>query len=214
MIEPKDINVLIGGEESQEFCIAFRELGFNAYSCDLKKCSGGKPEWHLQDNYNNLLYAGWHLGIFHPECTRVAVCGNGTYGKGKEKYNERLMSARNIENFWFRCTGIFKYLCFENPVSILTTMTRIPKPQYIQPYQFGHLETKKTALFLHNLPKLKETNNVYEEMIKLPDKEKHKIWYMAKSNKRSELRSKTYPGIAKAAATQWGNYLLKELNNG
>lgn len=199
------MRILIGCEESQIVTKAFRQLGHEAYSCDIKLCSGGHPEWHLKMDVVKAIRLDWNwdLMIIHPECTAVCVSGNGTYAKGKEKYNERLDSAKWIEKLWLDCIKICNKVCFENPVGVLTTMTNLPKPQYIQPWQFGHKETKKTALFLHGLPKLKETNNVKIEMDKLPAKEKNKIWYASPSDNRSELRSKTYPGIAKAIAEQW-----------
>ena len=199
------MKILVGFEESQTITIELRKLGHIAYSCDIKTCSGGHPEWHYQCDIYKLLSLKykWDMFIFHPECTKVCVSGNGTYAKGKPKYNERIYDANWIEKLWFNCIKICDKVCFENPVGVLTTMTNLPKPQYIQPYQFGHMETKKTALFLHGLPKLKETNNVKYEMDKLPIKEKHKIWYASPGKNRSELRSKTFLGIAKAMATQW-----------
>jgi hypothetical protein len=197
------MRVFIGGEESQEICKAFRKLGHEAYSCDLKDCSGGYPEWHIKDDWSNHLNKNWDLIIMHTDCTKVAVSGNGTYAFGKEKYNERLEVAKYVEQLWFKCISVCDKVCFENPVGVLTTLTKLPKPQYIQPYQFGHTETKKTGLFLHGLPKLKETNNVKEIMDKLPNKEKHKVWYASPGKNRGELRSKTYSGIAESIANQW-----------
>lgn len=94
-------------------------------------------------------------------------------------------------------------ICIENPICIMSTKYRKPD-QIINPYQFGHLEQKKTSLWLKNLPKLKETDNVFEEMMKLPIKQRARIWWLG-SNKSKE-RSKTYVGIAKAMAQQWGNF--------
>lgn len=199
-----EINILIGGEESQAICLAFRELGFNAFSCDMKDCSGGHPEWHYKMNYNNLLNKDWwNLIILHPECTKVACSGNGTYAKGKPKYNERIEAAKEIEGLWFKCIDICDFVCFENPQGVLPGLTKLPKPQYVQPWQFGHTEQKKTGLWLHNLPPLKETDNVYDKMMKLHIKYRQKTWWTPPGKKRAEIRSKTYPGIAKAMAEQW-----------
>ena len=92
-------------------------------------------------------------------------------------------------------------IAVENPICIMSTRYRKPD-QIINPYQFGHMEQKKTCLWLKNLPKLRETNNVYDEMMKLPEKERAKVWWMGSNH--SKERSKTYLGIAQAMATQWG----------
>jgi hypothetical protein len=196
------MRIFVGMEESQRICIAFRMKGHEAFSCDFKKCSGGHPEWHIQDDVLNHLNDGWDIMILHPNCTKVCVSGNLTYSDTEE----RLESAKWIESLWFSCIKICDHVCLEQPVGVLNTLTRLPKPQFIQPYQFGHLETKKTSLFLYGLPRLKTTNYVKREMDLLPDKLKHRIYYATGMKDRKMERSKTYYGIAEAMANQWSNF--------
>lgn len=214
MIKPQDINILVGCEESQAVCISFRERGFNAFSNDIIDCSGGHPEWHLKmDIFKAIKLKKWDLIILHPPCTCICVSGNRTYAKGKEKYSERLRAVEWTEDLWILSTNNCKYIALENPVGCLNSLNNIlPYPNYIQPWQFGHTEQKKTGLWLHNLPQLKETDNVYNKMMKLHIKHRQKTWWTPPGKNRAEIRSKTYQGIAKAMAEQWGDYLLKELN--
>jgi hypothetical protein len=202
-VDKVKMRVLVGCEESQVVTLAFRRRGHESYSCDLQECSGGQPQYHFQCDVYEVIDMGWDLIIMHPECKKVAVCGNGTYGRGKLKYAERVAAAKWIEKLWFNCLSVCDRVAFENPVGVLSTMTRMPKAQYIQPWQFGHPETKKTGLFLHGLPALVPTSDVSHIMNLLPDKEKHKIWYASPEPDRSKIRSKTYPGIAEAMAEQW-----------
>jgi hypothetical protein len=197
------LNVLIGCEESQEVCKAFRELGHNAYSCDLEDCSGGHPEWHLKmDIFDAIDLKGydWNLAILHPPCTAIAVSGNATYAIGKLKYNERLKAIDWTQNLWDYTKRFCPYVALENPVGCLNTLGSFPKPQYIQPWQFGHGETKKTGLWLHNLPNLKPT--------KVVEGREQKVWKMPPSADRQKLRSKTYTGIAAAMAEQWSEFII------
>lgn len=208
------MNVLIGCEESQEICKAFRERGHNAFSNDLLPCSGGHPEWHLQgDVFEAIDYKHWDLIILHPPCTALAVSGNAHYGVGKPNYHKRLEALVWTHRLWNKAISVCEHVALENPVGVLNKMGVLPKPQYIQPWQFGHGETKKTGLWLHNLPPLQPTNIV--------DGREQKIWKMTPSDDRAKLRSKTYPGIAKAIAAQWQFFecpvcekqTLWELNN-
>lgn len=194
------MKILIGCEESQIICKAFRDLGHEAYSNDIIECSGGHPEWHLQmDVFEALKLKKWDLVILHPPCTALAVSGNAHYGTGKPKHHLRLHALSWTQNLWFEAIKVCDHVALENPVGVLNTMGNFPKPQYIQPWQFGHGETKKTGLWLHGLPKLVPTDIV--------DGREQKIWKMGPSDDRAKLRSKTYPGIAKAIANQWSNYL-------
>lgn len=192
------MKVLIACEESQTVCKAFRELGHEAYSNDIIPCSGGRPEWHLQmDVFEAIEYDFWDLIIMHPPCTAVAVSGNGTYGSGKERHQERINSAKWIEKLWKRATSVCDMVCMENPVGVLNSLIpELPKPQFIQPWMFGHGETKKTALWLFQLPLLQPTEIV--------EGREGKVWKMPPSPDRAKLRSKTFPGIARAVAEQWG----------
>lgn len=184
------MKVLIACEESQAVCIAFREKGHEAYSCDILPCSGGHPEWHIQDDYRNAIrYDKWDLLIAFPPCTHLSSSG-ARWFKFKEK--EQIEAI----NFFI---GIYKKevgkIAIENPIGIMSTKLRKPD-QIIQPWMFGHGETKSTCLWLKNLPKLQPTNIV--------EGREQKIWRMAPSPERAKLRSKTFPGIAKAMAEQWG----------
>ncbi len=203
------MKILIACEESQVITKEFREQGHDAYSCDIKECTGDLPQYHIKSDVMELLEVlpdkFYDLIIAHPPCTCLSVCGNGTYAKGKGRYQERLDAVKWTEDLWELCKRKAKSVCFENPVGTLSTLSKMGKPtQYIQPYEFGHTETKKTGLWLYNLPKLKGTEDVKAEMDLLPAKEKHKIWYCSPSKERGAIRSKTYKGIANAIVNQWG----------
>lgn len=216
-----DINVLVACEESQAVCKAFRRRGFNAYSCDIQYCSGGHPEWHIQEDVTQLLNGKqhfvtmdgayhvidkWDLIIAHPPCTHLAVSGARWF---KERRKPIRLQNEAADFFMIFVNAECEHIAIENPVCVMSTRYRKPD-QIINPFQFGHLEQKKTCLWLKGLPKLAETDNVYDEMMKLPKKERCKIWYMGSNH--SKERSKTFPGIATAMAAQWGDY-LKSLNN-
>lgn len=193
----KKIKILIGCEESQAVCIAFRELGFEAYSCDLLPCSGGHPEWHIQDDVLRHLKDGWDLMIAFPPCTDLAVSGARWFTE-KIKNGQQRRSIEFFLRLWEQ--DQIEKIAIENPIGIMSTWLRKPD-QIIQPWMFGHGETKATCLWLKNLPKLRPTYIV--------DGREQRVWKMAPSEERSKLRSKTFPGIAAAMATQWGEYILK-----
>lgn len=192
------MRVLVACEESQEVCKAFRKLGHEAFSCDIISCSGGHPEWHIKDDVLNQLDNGWDLMIAHPPCTHLAVSG-ARWFKGKEKEQKKALEfVRKLMEVYS-----IKYICVENPVSIISTKIRKPD-QIIQPWQFGDKFQKTTCLWLKNLPKLKPTKIVskgkfitYKSGRKMPE------WY-AKLYGKGNQRSKTFPGIANAMAEQWG----------
>jgi len=191
--------VLVACEESQIVTKAFRELGHEAYSCDILPCSGGHPEWHFQqDVFEVIDNKHWDIIILHPPCTKVAVSGNAWYGSNKARHNERVESVKWIQSLWDKSISLCEKVAMENPVGVLNKMGNFPKPTYIQPWQFGHGETKKTGLWLKGLPNLKPTNIV--------EGREQRIWKMPPSKDRGKLRSKTFPGIAKAIAEQWGKY--------
>ena len=195
------MKILIGCEESQAVTLAFRAMGHEAYSCDIQACSGPRPEWHIQgDIFEAIQSERWDFIGLHPPCTALAVSGNAWYGKDKPKYQERIDSLKWTLELWLLATSVCPRVYLENPVGILNSQKPkgfpLPKPQYIQPWQFGHGETKKTGLWLHGLPQLKPTEIV--------EGREHRIWRMPPSADRGKLRSKTYPGIAKAMAEQWG----------
>lgn len=207
------MKVLVACEESQEVCKAFRERGHEAYSCDLQECSGGHPEWHIVENVLPIIGGGvtvktcdgkthnidglWDLLIAHPPCTYLTVSGNRWFGdmygtSGKSRYYDRLDGIDFFMKFVL-CSA--KRIAVENPIGIMSSVYRKPD-QIIQPWEFGHGETKATCLWLKNLPLLQPTNIV--------EGREQKVWKMAPSPERQKLRSKTYPGIAKAMAEQWG----------
>jgi len=196
------MKVLIGCEYSGVVRDTFTEKGHYAISCDLLPTDS--PGLHHQGDIFDMLADKWDLIIMHPPCTSLTVAGNSTYGEGQPKYQERLDSVEWTKKLWNACIKSSDKVCFENPVGVLQRLGGFHKPQYIQPYQFGHLEQKKTGLFLHGLPDLKETNNVYDEMMKLPKRERERLHYLPPSKDRWKIRSITYSGIAKQMAEQWG----------
>lgn len=196
----KKLKVLIACEESQTVCKAFRAIGHDAYSNDIQDCSGGYPEWHLKmDCFDAIKSRKWDIIIMHPECTKLAVSGNRWYGKGTSGYHLRVAAVKWTQSLWDYAISVCDNVVMENPVGVLNSMGRFPNPQYIQPWQYGHGETKKTCLWLYGLPKLKETNVVSGR--------EQKIWKMPPSEDRAKLRSKTYDGVGQAMANQWANYL-------
>lgn len=210
------MKILIACEESQEVCKAFRALGHDAYSNDIKPCSGGHPEWHLQmDAKEALVYMDWDMLIAHPVCTRL--CNSGVlrlYRGGKKiggidpcKWAE-MESAVNFFNL-FRDADI-PMKCIENPVPHGYALEKIgvKYSQIIQPYNFGEDASKATCLWLTGLPNLRSTEYFPPRIVdgkkrwgNQTDSGQNKL---PPSKHRAELRSKTYPGIARAMASQWG----------
>ncbi|NMC60142.1 MAG: DNA cytosine methyltransferase [Candidatus Methanofastidiosa archaeon] len=196
--------ILIACEESQAVTIEMRAIGIEAYSCDIRPCSGGHPEWHIQKDVIPLLSQEWDMIIAFPPCTHLAVSGARWFKEKKEDGRQR-----QAIDFFMAFTDLkCKYVAIENPVGIMSTIYRKPD-QIIQPYMFGHPETKATCLWFKGLPHLRETNNVKEKMLKMSKKEIMHIYYMPPSKERSVIRSKTYKGIAEAMAEQWGK-IIKE----
>ena len=195
------MKVLIGCEYSGTVRDAFIAMGHDAISCDLLPTD--KPGPHYQGDVFDLLEERWDLIIMHPPCTALAVSGNAWYGEGMPKYNERLESVEWTKKLWEKCISVCERVCFENPVGVLTRLGGFPKANYIQPYHFGHMEQKKTGLFLHGLNPLLETNNVYAEMMLLPKRERERMHYLPPSPDRWKIRSTTYNGVAEAMADQW-----------
>jgi len=186
------MNVLIGFEESQEVCKSFRQNGHEAYSCDIQEYSGGHPLWHLKmDIFTALYLMRWDLIILHPPCTYTALCGNRWY------YNSplRIEGINLCRDVWITARSICNMVALEQPKTIMQRYIG-KKSQVIHPWQFGHGETKETWLWLYGLPLLKPTDIVSGR--------EHRIWKMCPHIDRSKLRSKTYPGIARAMADQWG----------
>lgn len=277
------MRVIVGFEESQEVTKAFRKLGHDAFSCDIESCSGGHPEWHIQDDIFNHLDDGWDMGIFHPVCTYLTIAAEWAYadvpmlnGKvktilpgtliGAERREAREKALYDIE----RLMAVQYPYVIENPVGVISTRIR-KYDQKIQPWMFGENASKGTCLWLKGLPTLIPTKIVppsgwslvkYAADLPLcPDCDdeaycvehrthfgdcecigptqddatyktidgylfatldnhpKHPVWgnqtssgqnKLGPSSDRAKLRSKTYPGIAKAFAKQWGDYISQK----
>jgi len=199
------MKVLVGCEFSGVVRDAFTAKGHYAMSCDFLPTES--PGLHYQGNVLELIDKKhkWDLIIMHPDCTAVCNAGNRHYGEGKEYYYERLASAHWIGQLWFNTRRVCKRVCFENPPGVLPNMAGMPVPQYVQPYQHGHLEQKRTGLYLHGLPRLKITDNRYVEMMQLPQREREAVFFMGPSPDRWKDRARTYTGIANAMANQWSN---------
>ena len=195
--------ILIACEESQSICKAYREQGYEAYSCDILPCSGGHPEWHIQGDVLEHLERGWDLMIAHPPCTYLSVSGlhwNKRNPERAQKTEEALVFVRMLMN-----APIVK-IAIENPISCISTCIRKPD-QIIQPYEFGEDASKKTCFWLKNLPKLQPTKYIEPRFIdgkprwsNQTDSGQNKL---GPSEDRSAIRSKTYQGIANAIAEQW-----------
>lgn len=210
------MKVLIACEESQRICIAFRNKGHEAYSCDILPCSGGHPEWHIQDDVLKYLDENWDLIIAHPPCTYLTVAANKYYNIEKygNKAIERYKDRQEAIDFFMNFTVLnCKRVAIENPIGIMSTHYKKPT-QIVQPYQFGHTERKATCLWLKNLPPLKPTNIVEPDIIKhksgRTDSRLHFETLKLPKEERARLRSKTFQGIAEAMAEQWGNEVENE----
>jgi len=219
------MKVLIACEESQRVCIAFRERGHEAYSCDILECSGGHPEWHIRgdvlpiingncefetaDGQRHRIDDKWDLLIAHPPCTYLTVSGNRWFNV--ERYGQKAIErererAEAIKFFMAFANADCEKIAIENPIGVMSTVWRKPN-QIIQPYQFGHPYTKQTCLWLKGLPELLPTDILerpesgWVNQSFTPDNR-----YGGFNSKFSgaKTRSKTFPGIAKAMAEQWG----------
>jgi len=184
------MSVLIACEESQAVTKEMRLLGIEAYSCDIKPCSGGYPEWHIQGDVTPLLKQEWNMIIAFPPCTDLAVSGARWFVEKRADGRQQ----RSID-FFMRFTKPSCKWAIENPIGIMSNKFRKPD-QIIQPWQFGTGEVKATCLWLNNLPVLQPTDIVKGR--------EPRIWKMPPSPDRARQRSKTFPGIAKAMASQWG----------
>ena len=210
------MKVLVACEESQRVCVAFRERGHEAYSCDVQMCSGGHPEWHILGDALNAIeseqvvtmdgethYVGkWDLLIAHPPCTYLSNAGaKHLYPKGVLN-EDRLKKGIAAKDFFLRFwQADVPKIAIENPIP--SRIYGLPKyTQTIQPYFFGHPFKKKTCLWLKNLPLLQPTN-----MIDVEKCQSTKIagnWFNIGGNDRQKNRAKTFEGIAAAMAEQWG----------
>ena len=183
------MRVLVGCEFSGTVRRAFRALGHDAWSCDML-ASEDESTYHVQGDVLDLLDGGWDLGIFHPPCTRLTVAG-ARWFKGKEQ--EQADAIAFVERLW-SCD--IPRVCIENPIGMLSTSSQLGEPtQIVQPWQFGHGETKATCLWLRGLSPLDPTQIV--------DGREARIHRMPPGPNRWRERSRTYQGIADAMAQQW-----------
>lgn len=221
------MKVLVACEESQRVALEFRKLGHEAYSCDLLECSGNHPEWHIKKDVTLLLNGNcifntvdgleheisgkWDMIIAFPPCTYLTVTGNRwfNYEKYGDKAIQRMLDRNDAIKFFMTIANAdCDKIAIENPVGIMSTKWRKPD-QIIQPFEYGDAYEKRTCLWLKGLEKLTPTN-----VVEIPDRIKFKSgktmakWYVEAGNlskeQRALVRSKTFPGIAKAMAAQWG----------
>lgn len=236
-------NILIACEESQTVCKEFRKLGYNAYSCDLLESSGGHPEWHFKadvfeiiENKGGQLENGeeflignngkWDLMVAHPPCTFLSVSGARWFyhpddkdlpvrmRRPHPKFTNRVRDREEAADFFMKLVNVdIDKIAIENPVGYMSSFYRKPD-QIVQPYHFGDSASKKTCLWLKNLPKLNPTKIVGEgEYIQFSSGRRIPKWYSdgltktKSSEERRRWRSKTFQGFASAVANQWGGTL-------
>ena len=197
------MRVLLACEESQTVCKEFRKLGHEAYSCDVLPCSGGHPEWHIQKSVLPLLKENWDMIIAFPPCTHLAVSGARHFEQKRKDGRQQ----QGIDFFMEFVNCDCPKIAIENPVGIMSSVWRKPN-QIIQPYEYGDKFSKKTCLWLKGLPLLKPTKIVEKgEYIVFDSGKKLPKWYADAWKlppiERASVRSKTFPGIAKAMAKQW-----------
>ena len=197
------LKILLACEESQAVTKELRALGHEAYSCDILPESGGHPEWHIQKDVVEVLKEHWDMIIAFPPCTHLASSGAAWFEA--KRADGRQQAA--IDFFMLFANHPCEKIAIENPVGVMSSQYRKPD-QIIQPWQFGDSYSKKTCLWLKGLPKLKPTDIVeLGEMVTFESGRSMPKWYAdawkLSPTERSKARSKTFPGIAKAMATQW-----------
>jgi len=203
MKDKKDLKILIGCEQSGTIREEFIKLGYtNTWSCDV--IESDIPGNHIVQSVLEVIYQGWDMAILHPPCTHLAVSGAKHFKKkiALGKQQAALDFIRILMN------APIKHIAIENPISVISSKIRKPD-QIIQPWQFGDKAQKTTCLWLKNLPLLEHTEIVSKgEFYISPSGKKLPKWYS--DNKSSKSRSKTFMGIARAVASQWGQFLLDE----
>ena len=194
----KPMRVLVACEYSGIVREAFNAKGHDAWSCDLLPTDQPSDK-HIQGDVLKIINDGWDLIIAHPPCTHLSVSGASRWAE-KVADGRQPKAIKFVEDIWDAdCPKI----CIENPVGALSSRSKLGKAtQYIQPYEFGHAEQKKTGLWLKGLPKLKGTKFI--DVSKLPKKEVQRLHYLPPSKDRGKLRSLTYKNIALAMSAQWG----------
>ena len=195
------MKILVACEESQAVTKEFRKLGHEAYSCDIEPCSGGHPEWHIQKDALEVAYSQqWDLMIAHPPCTYLSNAGARFLYPKSVLNKDRLKKGLNAKGFFMSLlTAPINKIAVENPLP--SSIYNLPKhSQVIQPYEYGHPYKKRTQLWLKNLPLLIPTNIIdIAESTKIAGN-----WFNKGGKDRQRNRSKTFQGIAKAMAEQWG----------
>lgn len=182
------MRVLVACEYSGVVREAFRRQGHDAWSCDLLPAEDGS-EYHFRGDIRWYMHYGWDLMIAHPPCTHLSVSGARWFKNKRQEQEEALTFVNHL------LMAPIQRIALENPISIISSRIRKPD-QIIQPWQFGHGETKATCLWLKNLPKLVPTNIV--------EGREPRVHMMPPSPDRWKERSRTYTGIAEAMASQWG----------
>ena len=191
------MKVLVACEYSGTVRDAFIKRGHDAISCDILPTDSLGP--HYQGDVRDILNDGWDIMIAHPPCTHLAVSGAAWFAEKRADGRQQT----GIDFFMEMINANIPKICVENPVCIMSSVYRKPD-QIIQPYMFGHPESKKTCLWLKNLSKLTPTKDVKSDYDLLPKNQRERIHYLPPSEDRWKLRSLTYPGIAEAMAVQWG----------
>jgi hypothetical protein len=189
------MKILVACETTQVVCKELRKLGHDAFNCDTLYSSGINHDWFIHDDVLKHLDEGWDMMIAFPPCTDLASSGARWF---KEKQASGVQQ-KSIEFFMKLINANIPKIAVENPIGIMSKHYRKPD-QIIQPWQFGHGETKSTCLWLKNLPLLQPINIV--------EGREQRIWKMPPSTVRSYERSKTFSGIAAAMAEQWGGNIL------
>lgn len=213
----KNIKILVACEESQAVTKAFVSFGLDAYSCDIQPCSGGYPEWHIQGDAIAEAYSGkYDLMIAHPPCTFMSNAGACRMYPTKGNIdNDRLAKAMEAKEFFIKMLNApIKHIAIENPLPL--SIVGLPTAnQIIQPYQFGDPFSKKTLLWLKNLPILNHTNvlSEWKPFIASGTSRNAGKTKGEKFAHGSKQRSKTFDGIAKAMARQWGDYIINNISS-
>ena len=200
--ELKPLRVLVACEYSGKVREAFRRLGHDAWSCDLLPADDNSP-YHYQGDVFDIIDQGWDLMIAHPPCTYLTNAGVSWLYRKEGRWDQMKDGA---EFFRRLLDAPIPKIAVENPIMHKYAVEIIGRrqDQVIQPWMFGHMEQKGTCLWLKGLPELKPTNNVKEEMLKLPKTVSQRLHYLPPSKDRWKIRSETYQGIADAMAGQWG----------